>query len=77
MPIPKGLELLGAEYENCSIYVEYSQTVILSETDEWLGGIGILNVGGCFGSSPRQIFMSVVQTGTLKTRMFADRRWRC
>ena len=26
---------------------------------------------------PRQIFMSVVQKGTLKTRMFADRRWRC
>ena len=26
---------------------------------------------------PRQIFMSVVQKGTLKTGMFADRRWRC
>ena len=59
MPIPKGLELLEAEYENCSIHVEYSQTVILSETDEWLGGRGILNVGGCFGSfTPTDFYVS-------------------
>ena len=59
MPIPKGLELLEAEYEKCSIYVEYSQTVFLSERDEWLGGRGILNVGGCFGSStPTDFYVS-------------------
>ena len=51
MTIPKGLKLLEAEYENCSIYVEYSQTVFLSERDELLGGRGIVNFGRCFGSS--------------------------
>ena len=56
-------------------FMRCGQAVFLSERDEWLRSISILDVKA--GYPPRQIFMLVARRITLQTRMFAVKHCSC